>query len=151
VSLRNAFGIYHVLERLLKESDRPLTCVELFDFPEVQKLINEKGQAGVNKVSDYLGHMFRRELLKRVPGNVGSARFAYTWKNPNVGSPTARTLSPRLTVVDHSKQPQGNDASRNSNGAPRAVVDRQNLRILESAERIILETPQLRITIELTK
>lgn len=57
MSFKNTFGIYQVLERLLKAANRPLTCVELFDAPEVRQLAPD-----VNRVSDYLGHMYRRAL-----------------------------------------------------------------------------------------
>ena len=81
-------GIYAVLERLLKATDdnHPLTCTDLFDDPEVKKYADSP-----NRVSDYVGHMWRRGLVQRwtAPRTLNNkARFAYTWK----GAPTVEPL-----------------------------------------------------------
>lgn len=76
--IKSEFGIYRVLEKLLKETDVPLTCVDLFEKAEVRKYA-----ADANKVSDYLGHMWRRGLLQRYHAaktSTSLARYAYTWK-----------------------------------------------------------------------
>ncbi len=98
MSFRNAFGIYHVLERILKASPKPLTSVELFDSPDVRQFAED-----VNQVSDYLGHMYRRDYLSRVPSRgIGQARYAYTWKHPKLGSrvdtPVQRKAQPKLVL-----------------------------------------------------
>jgi hypothetical protein len=38
MSFRNAFGIYQAIEQLLKASDTPLTCVDLFDSPDIRQV-----------------------------------------------------------------------------------------------------------------
>jgi hypothetical protein len=105
MSLKNAFGIYQVIEKILKASKKPLTCVELFDFEEIRQYAED-----TNKVSDYLGHMFRRGLLRREPvskGSAGAARFAYTWKDPKLGTPIVpRSSHNRLNVVNLAERDQ---------------------------------------------
>jgi hypothetical protein len=111
VSRKNAFGIYQAIEHALKRAKTPLTCVDLFELEEVRKFAED-----VNKVSDYLGHMWRRsqELpegerfigRQAAPRGVGSARWAYYWKNPAMGTPgrnvpvQRREAQPRLAVVN---------------------------------------------------
>ncbi len=47
-------GIYAILEKLLRATNenKPLTCTDLFDDPEVKKYADFP-----NRVSDYIGHM----------------------------------------------------------------------------------------------
>lgn len=97
MSFRNAYGIYHVIEKLLKASSEPLTCVDLYDTAEVRKYADS-----VNRVSDYLGHMWRRKLLKRfdVPRTqTSAARYAYSWRDMSLGAPAQRHQQPRLEIV----------------------------------------------------
>ena len=52
----NKSGIYQLLENRLKATgETPLTCGELYEFPEIRELARD-----ANRVSDYLGHMWRR-------------------------------------------------------------------------------------------
>ena len=54
-------GIYAILEQLLRATSEPLTCVDLFD-----RIPGVKRYAGApNRISDYVGHMWRRGLLQR--------------------------------------------------------------------------------------
>jgi hypothetical protein len=133
VSFRNAFGIYHVLERLLKASQKPLTSVELFDSPDVRQYADD-----INKVSDYLGHMFRRDLLSRVPSRgYGMAKWAYFWKNPKVGTrvPAQRHAAPRL-VVKNLEEPSSTPSLKTP------------LRVVENADgSLAVELPSFIITI----
>jgi len=79
-------GIYAVLERLLRATkDDPLTCVDLFDDPEVKRHADS-----ANRVSDYVAHMWRRGLLQRwtAPRDLSNkARYAYTWKDVQTSTP----------------------------------------------------------------
>lgn len=79
MAIKSASLIYKILEEHLKMSrDTPLSCHDLWDFNDVR--MNAKS---VEKVSDYLGLMWRRNLLQRwtTPGTETSrARFAYKWK-----------------------------------------------------------------------
>jgi hypothetical protein len=107
VSFRNsAFGIYQAIEKVLKASKKPLTCVDLFEYEEIKKHAED-----INKVSDYLGHMWRRSnslsskkqfVGREAAHGAGSARWAYYWKNHEIGTPipVQRKAQPRLQVVN---------------------------------------------------
>ena len=57
--IKSEAGIYKILEDLLRASgDTPLTCVDLYNDPKVRKHATD-----ANKVSDFLGHMWRLGLL----------------------------------------------------------------------------------------
>jgi hypothetical protein len=76
--IKSEFGIYSVLERHLKAASQPLTCVDLFAKNDVKKFATS-----ANKVSDYLGHMWRRGLLDRFYApkeSTSMARYGYLWK-----------------------------------------------------------------------
>ena len=104
--IKSEFGIYRILEHLLKGSQEPLTCVDLFDDPEVKKFAKT-----TSRVSDFLGHMWRRGLLDRYYASKDStsyARFAYTWKaepdekeqTPLASKPRPEGAKPRLDITE---------------------------------------------------
>lgn len=71
-------GLYEVLETLLRGADKPMTCVEMFDKQEVKDRA-----ATANRVSDYLGHLWRRGKVTREPApHIGgdASRWAYSWR-----------------------------------------------------------------------
>jgi hypothetical protein len=92
--IKSEATIYIVLERLLKAAgDSPQTCVDLFDASgEVRELV---GSGGANRVSDYLGHMWRRGLVSRfyAAQTTARARYAYTWKEAAEGVVTPKKLA----------------------------------------------------------
>lgn len=69
MGIRSIKEIYQVLEEHLRSSDKPLTCVDLMDIPDVRKAaVAEYGKdirTATNKVSDALGLVWRRNLLTR--------------------------------------------------------------------------------------
>lgn len=139
MSFRNAFGIYHVLERRLKSSKTPLTCVELYDYEDVRKYADD-----INRVSDYLGHMYRRGLLSRVHSKgVGSARWAYSWKDPEVGAPVNRKMQPKLSVVNL----RDIETRSTLDGESVVIVDRPSVRISEHGNDLIVETLHFTLTL----
>jgi hypothetical protein len=84
--IRSDREIYQVIEKYLRDSSTPMTCVDLMDIPEVFKVATEEFGAdkrqATNKLSDTLGFMWRREVLKRYPtsgANGQLARYAYLW------------------------------------------------------------------------
>jgi hypothetical protein len=98
--IKSEAEIYEVLEELLRGAgDKPLTCVDLYDDARVKRLADSP-----NRVSDYLGHMWRRELVQRWYSNDKSqrARYAYTWIEQEEEAPEPVT---RLTVPKVSKKP----------------------------------------------
>ena len=77
--IRNEDGLFPVLKKILKESaDRPFTCTELYELPEVRRVASS-----ANRVSDYLGNLWRDGDLLRLPApasETSAARWAYQWK-----------------------------------------------------------------------
>lgn len=90
-----------------------------------------------NRVSDYLGVLFRRGLLSRVPagggeGEHGRARWAYMWRERVTPEWKRQT---RTEPIDY---------------RPKPLLDRPNLHISEDGTHLLLETPELSIQIQLT-
>lgn len=82
MSIKSERTIYQVLEENLRKSDKPLTCNDLWDMDGRIRELEKDG--GPNKVSDYLGFMWRKGLLIKFSAPKTSksfARFAYQWKN----------------------------------------------------------------------
>jgi hypothetical protein len=55
-------GLFPALETALRAADRPLDCQELFDMPSIRE-----HAATVNRVSDYLGGLWRKGVVVRLP------------------------------------------------------------------------------------
>jgi hypothetical protein len=149
MSLKNGFGIYQVIERLLKQSKRPLTCVELFDAPEVRQHASD-----TNKVSDYLGHMHRRGLLDKhpAPKGMGAARYAYSWKDPNVGSPIVpRATHNRLQVVNLKERDERLamlEAATRGVTTGKVLAERPAYRVVEENDSLVIDTLHFRLTLQ---
>lgn len=113
-------GLYKALEKALRNAKGPMDCVQLFDLPEVKE-----HASSANRVSDYLGNLWRRGEVTRLPGgNVpGSrARWSYQWKkNP---------LTPGIDYL------------------PKLLVDRPTVVITEEGKTIQIEMPSLTILIK---
>lgn len=72
---RTEEGLYEALEQELKKTGNPMTCAQLFDIPAVRE-----HAATVNRVSDYLGNMWRKGEVLRLaaPREYNSrARWMY--------------------------------------------------------------------------
>lgn len=116
-------GLFQALEKILRDKGEPMDCVQLFEFPEVREYA-----ATANRVSDYLGGLWRKGLVTRLPspGDGSSrARWSYQWKAsaiPGVG-------------VEY---------------APRTLVDRPGVIISEEGKTINIVTKHLTITIRQT-
>ena len=118
-------GLFEALENVLRESGRAMDCNELFDMPSVRE-----HAASANRVSDYLGGLWRKGKVHRVPqASEGSkARWSYQWKDRSPADVIAK-------AVPH---------------APKVLVDRPTLMIQEEGKTIHLVTPNLTITIKMT-
>lgn len=115
-------GLYRLLEQLLREAAEPKNCNELFDHPEVRKYA-----ASPNRVSDYLGSMWRRGLLRRVPETDPGRgpRWRYSWKDK---------VPPELAgAIDY---------------VPKALIDRPNLLISEEGDRLQIDLKEIVIIIQ---
>jgi hypothetical protein len=99
--IKSEAEIYQIMEQLLRKAgDKPQTCVDLYDDARVKKHADSP-----NRVSDYLGHMWRRGLVQRwyaAKDTKTRTRYAYTWIDQD-------TLAPepvdRLTVVRNPSKP----------------------------------------------
>jgi len=117
-------GLFHALEKILRATGEPMDCNQLFDEPEVREYA-----ATANRVSDYLGGLWRKGLVTRLPAPKDSnsrARWMYQWKAsalPGVG-------------VEY---------------APRLIADRPNLVITEDGTTIHITLPNLVVSIRQTK
>jgi hypothetical protein len=123
---RTEKGLYDALEEELKKSEHPLSCAQLFDKSSIRK-----HAATVNRVSDYLGNMWRRGELVRLPaGQSGDsrARWLYAWKGrPKTSLPTMED------AIDFLEK--------------QTILQRPSLEISESGKTIKIELPNLVITI----
>lgn len=138
--IRDSFGIYHVLEELIKQSPVAVTCVELYDHADVKKFADS-----VARVSDYLGHMYRRGLLGREPAPKtmnSQARWAYFWKNKAEAKAAQTAQIERLPARVEPSLPQPVDTS-----TPRVVLRKPNIDISDNGGTVVIDLPELTITI----
>lgn len=126
---RSEEGLFEVLERILKASPEPLDCVELYNqHAEVRERASNP-----NRVSDYLGNLWRKGKLIRLPaprGENNKARWLYAWKGK------APAKKPRV------EEGMVFDTTLNT------VLNKPNLSIEDDGRRIIITMPDLTITIE---
>ena len=115
-------GLFAALEAALKAASEPLDCNMLFDMASIKEHAN-----AVTRVSDYLGNMWRKGLVTRLPaprGENNRARWLYAWKG-NKGPKY-------LEAVDY---------------APRVLADRPTMLVTEEGNVLTLEFPNLIISI----
>ncbi|MDP2371895.1 hypothetical protein [Rhodoferax sp.] len=116
-------GLFPALETALKAASVPMDCQTLFDQPEIRKRA-----ASVNRVSDYLGGLWRKGLVVRTAAPLSAnsrARWEYTWKGQK---------GPK--IYDHAQE-----------YAPRVLADRPTCLITEEGNVITMEFPNLIISI----
>jgi len=119
----NPDGLFPVLEAALKAAEAPLDCQDLYDLPEVKQ-----HASSVNRVSDYLGGLWRKGLVVRLPAPKDStkrSRWMYEWKG---------SKGPKIHA--HAFE-----------YAPRVLADRPTVLITEEGNVITLEFPNLLISI----
>lgn len=119
----NETGLFPALEAALKAASQPLDCQALFDMPSIRE-----HAASVNRVSDYLGGLWRKGLVVRLPAPKESnsrSRWVYEWKGHK---------GPKLyaEAVEY---------------APKILADRPTLLVTEEGNVITLETTHLIIQI----
>lgn len=117
-------GLYQLLEKILFEAEGPLDAQEIYSMPDVRKYA-----ASSNRVSDYLGNIWRKGLASRVPagGEGRGPRWKYVWKN---------------------KTPPGAKAVEYT---PKLLVNRPTVVITEEGQTIQIEMPELTILIRQKK
>lgn len=126
--------LYPLLKQHLQMSDRPLTCHDLFEYEDVRAVA-----PSANRVSDYLGVLFRKGLLSRVQapgtdeGEHGRARWAYLWREK---------ITPEWRKASK-VEPQ--------DFRPKPILDRPNLYISEDGSHLNIEMPEISIQIQIRK
>lgn len=84
-------GLFQVLEQELRKAKQPLDCATLFDRPQLRA-----HAATVNRVSDYLGNLWRKGLVLRLPAEKlegTKARWLYVWKDKGPKKPPEYDMS----------------------------------------------------------
>lgn len=117
---------FPALEAALKAASEPLDCQTLFDMPSIRE-----HAASANRVSDYLGGLWRKGLVVRLPAPKSEnsrSRWAYVWKGPK---------GPKL----HAAMTEGIAF------APKILADRPTCLITEDGSVVTIETPHLMIQI----
>lgn len=120
-------GLYEALEAELKKAAEPMDCVMLFDKPGVKKFAQTVG-----RVSDYLGNMWRRGDVVRLPAprlENSRSRWMYMWK----GRRPAPLPTPDAAVEFDAKK---------------VLLQRPTIEISESGKNLVIETPGYIITIK---
>ncbi len=116
-------GLFPALEAVLKAADEPMDCQALFDLPSIRE-----HAASVNRVSDYLGGLWRKGPVVRLPAPKDSnnrSRWMYEWK----GSKGPKLHAHALEYT------------------PKVLADRPTVLITEEGNVITLEFPNLIISI----
>lgn len=127
--LRAEDGLFGALEAELKKAKEPLDCNALFDRASVKR-----HAATVSRVSDYLGHMWRKGQVLRLPApkdDRNKARWMYVWKQRP--PPALPTLDQAITY-DPVKQ----------------LFSKPNINVAEDGDTVIITLPHLTITIKAT-
>ncbi len=103
-------SLLELLEKIMIEAQEPLTCNELFDMPEIRSRA-----ASANRVSDYLGNLWRKGKLSRIPATDPGRgpRWKYQWKaNVAAGAqsyeyiPKVVASRPTMLISEHGDQIQ---------------------------------------------
>lgn len=128
---RSEEGLFEVLEKELRAADEPMDCNMLFDLASVRS-----HAASANRVSDYLGNLWRKGSVLRLPapkGDNNKARWMYVWKDKG----------PKKTPKPDVSQAFAYDDKVNT------ILHKPNLTISEDGRRVLIDTPAMSIVIEL--
>lgn len=129
MNLRNEHGLFGALETELRKAKEPLDCATLFDRESVRQHAET-----VNRVSDYLGHMWRKGLALRLPAprlEGTRARWLYVWKNKG---PVSKTVPDMSTAIEFHPTVD-------------AMLSRPGLDITEEDGTVVITLPSITITI----
>lgn len=116
-------GLFPALEAALKAASEPLDAQALYDKPEIKEFA-----ASVNRVSDYLGGLWRKGLVVRLAApKIGNSRsrWVYEWKGQK---------GPK--IYNHALE-----------YTPKVLADRPSVLITEEGNVITMEFPNLIISI----
>lgn len=125
MAIKSDAEIYKIIEKHLKAAESPLSCVDLWDHSDVQA-----NARSPEKISDYLGLMWRRGIVQRwdVPKTSNSrSRYAYTWKEDE------QAAQPRKVERIHSVS---------------GTYRKANVTITEEENRLVLDFDKFTLTIQ---
>ena len=135
---RTESGLYGLLETLLKQADRPLTCVDLYDVQDVRDLA-----LNPNRVSDYLGGLWRKGRVTRSAAprsDTDSSRWAYSWR--------VKPGDTKNVEVEFGQAPQlVYDAS--TAGQRRTLLDKPEILITHDENTVSIDLPNFTITVKI--
>ena len=109
------------IEEALQSSNSPMDCAQLFELPAIKAHANS-----VSRVSDYLGNLWRKGSVERLPAAsncTNRARWRYQWRGDR--SPTPGSIS----------------------YTPRVLADRPTMLVTEEGSVLTVELPSLIISI----
>ena len=127
---RGEDGLFGALEAELKKAKEPLDCATLFERASIRA-----HAASVNRVSDYLGHMWRKGLVLRLPApkdDKTRARWMYVWK-PQKPVPKP-SLDEALEIAQESNVNK--------------LLSRPNIEITEEGDSVVITLPAFTITVK---
>ena len=117
--------LFPALEQALQTSLTPLDCTQLYAMPEIRK-----HALSVNRVSDYLGNLWRKGLVFRLPApknGQGRTHWLYEWKKGAAPAPDRIEYTPRV------------------------LADRPTMLVTEQGSVLTVELPNLLISIRQTQ
>ena len=123
----NETGLFPALEEALKTADEPMDCQTLYDMPAIRQ-----HAASANRVSDYLGGLWRKGLVVRLPApktDNSRARWMYMWKG--------RRPAP-LPTMDEAVE----------FGTKKMLLQRPSIEISETGNMVTIELPNWVLTIK---
>lgn len=121
--------LFPLIEKILREATAPMDCHQIYALGEVRSVA-----PSANRVSDYLGVLFRKGQVLRVPAESGQSkvRWSYVW---------------REKATEKWKKEVGLKVAPKA-FSPKPLVDRPNIIINETGNHIIVDMPGLRLTLE---
>ncbi len=133
MNARNEQGLFGALKAELQRAREPLSSADLYDIPSIRDFAET-----VNRVSDYLGHMWRKGEVLRLPAprQEGTrARWLYVWKNK---------VPPKKKPVDLSQAIEFDPTVG-------ALLNRPNMSVTEEGDTVVITLPAITITIKQNK
>lgn len=127
--VRGEDGLFGALEAELKSAKEPLDCAALFDKASIRE-----HAVSANRVSDYLGHMWRKGLVLRLPApkdDRSRSRWMYVWKPQR---PEAR---PSLAEAVSEAEALGINK----------LLTRPNIEITEEGDSVVITLPGFTISV----
>lgn len=127
---RNEEGLFGALEKELRKAKEPLDCVTLFEVGAVREHAET-----ANRVSDYLGNLWRKGLVQRLPApriDGTRARWLYIWKDKGPKKKPPVDLSQAISFDEHVE----------------SIFTRPGLEVTEEGGTIVLTMKHVTITIK---